>query len=111
MAAALAANPQLAQQVASIASNPGQLGALLNDPAAHALMMAGGMGGPGDTSGFGGMGGMPTMPPPPPDFAPQGMTEDEMLAEALRRSLEEETVGGGGGPPGDAADPPPPPPP
>ena len=113
MAAALAANPQLAQQVASIASNPEQLAALLNDPTARATMMAGGMGGPGDAGGFGGMGGMPPMPPNPPDFdfAPRGMTEDEMLAEALRRSMEEETVGGGGGPPGDAADPPDPPPP
>ena len=47
-------------------------------------------------AGVKGMGaGTAAAAPLPPEFAPQGMSEDEMLAEAIRRSKSED---GGGAP-------------
>ena len=48
-------------------------------------------------AGVEGMGaGTAAAAPPSPEFAPQGMSEDEMLAEAIRRSMSEDSGGGGG---------------
>ena len=61
--------------------------AALNNPFARSMMGAG-------VEGMGA--GTAAAAPPPPEFAPQGMSEDEMLAEAIRRSMSEDSGGGGG---------------
>jgi hypothetical protein len=91
MAQMLQANPQMAQQIAQMAADPAALSAALNNPFARSMMGAGAGAGAGDMGA-----GMAAAAPPPPEFAPQGMSEDEMLAEALRRSMEENSGGSGG---------------
>ena len=91
MAQMLQANPQMAQQIAQMAADPAALSAALNNPFARSMMGAGTGAGAGDIGA-----GMAAAAPPPPEFAPQGMSEDEMLAEALRRSMEENSGGSGG---------------
>lgn len=95
--AMLDANPAMANEVARLAADPAALSAMLNDPNARRMM--GAMGGAGIGPGAGA--------PSTSDYAPGGMSEDEMLAEALRRSMEDAEGGGGAPPPA----PPPPPPP
>ena len=95
--AMLDANPAMANEVARLAADPAALSAMLNDPNARRMM--GAMGGAGIGPGAGA--------PSASDYAPGGMSEDEMLAEALRRSMED--AEGGGGAPSPAPPPPPPP--
>lgn len=95
--AMLDANPAMANEVARLAADPAALSAMLNDPNARRMM--GAMGGAGIGPGAGA--------PSTSDYAPGGMSEDEMLAEALRRSMED--AEGGGGAPSPAPPPPPPP--
>ena len=94
--AMLDANPAMANEFARLAADPAALSAMLNDPNARRMM--GAMGGAGIGPGAGA--------PAASDYAPWGMSEDEMLAEALRRSVEDGEGGGGAPPPA----PPPPPP-
>ena len=87
MAQMFQANPHMQQMMEQMASNPAALSAALNNPFARSMMGAG-------VEGMGA--GTAAAAPPPPEFAPQGMSEDEMLAEAIRRSMSEDGGGGGG---------------
>lgn len=100
-------SPMLRNSMQQLASNPAmlnQLSQMMSDPAMRSrmqsMMAAGGGGMPG--MGGMGMGGMPGMAPPAPSNPinnnnnnnsnggnDQDQTEEEMIAEAIRRSLEE----------------------
>ena len=86
MAQMFQANPHMQQMMEQMASNPAALSAALNNPFARSMMGAG-------VEGMGA--GTAAAAPLPPEFAPRGMSEDEMLAEAIRRSKSED---GGGAP-------------
>ena len=86
MAQMLQANPHMQQMMEQMASDPAALSAALNNPLARSMMGAG-----VEDMGAGTAAAAPT----PSEFAPQGMSEDEMLAEAIRRSMSEDSGGGG----------------
>ena len=94
--------PETRRQMEAMASNPAmmqQLAQQMRSPAVQArlqrAMQSGavpGMGGMGMGGGMGGgapsPGGAAAAPPPPPQND-QGQTEEEMIAEAIRRSLQD----------------------
>lgn len=102
----LASNPAMMNQLTEMMRNPNmqsQMQSMMRDPAMQAQMQAmmsnGGMGGMGGTGGFG-QNADGSAPPPPGQQANTGnqgrnggndqqQTEEEMIAEAIRRSLEQ----------------------
>lgn len=99
-------SPLMRQQMEAISSNPGmidQLSRQMQNPAMRAhmeAMMAAGRPGDGGIGGFNAMGSarLPQRPPSQqqtgqpqqqPQSNDQDQTEEDMIAEAIRRSLEE----------------------
>eukprot|EP00531_Pseudo-nitzschia_arenysensis_P010149 CAMPEP_0116127908 /NCGR_PEP_ID=MMETSP0329-20121206/7082_1 /TAXON_ID=697910 /ORGANISM="Pseudo-nitzschia arenysensis, Strain B593" /LENGTH=419 /DNA_ID=CAMNT_0003622021 /DNA_START=124 /DNA_END=1383 /DNA_ORIENTATION=+ len=96
-------SPMLRQYMETMANNPAmlqQMAQRMQDPAVRAqlqrAMQQGGIPGMGGMPGMGSMPGTGNAPasssrpaPPPPPQNDQGQTEEEMIAEAIRRSLED----------------------